>query len=85
MFMRKQVDIKELFGMKNEYKIILDLIHKADFYEAQGYFKQLDESQQRDIIISEAALTDDISVLGFIIFLISQNNCYFNHKLAAEP
>ena len=70
--------------MKNKYNIIIDLIHNADFYEAQRYFKQFDESQQRDIIISEAASTDNISVLGFVNFLISQNNCYFNHQLAAE-
>lgn len=63
---------------------IIAMIHNADFYGAYTCLKHLSDAERRDIILEEASLSDDISILGFVEFLISQNNSYFNHMLAAE-
>ncbi len=63
---------------------IIDLIHKAQYYEAKALFDQLSREEQRDLLIEEASLTDNICVLGFIEFLISLDNTSYNHMLAAE-
>lgn len=67
-----------------ERERIIAMIHNADFYGALSCLNQLSEAQKRDIILEEASLTDDISILGFVEFLISQDNSYNNHSLAAE-
>lgn len=71
-------------GLDIENNSVINLIRNTDFYGALKCFEILSKEQQREIIIQEASLTDDISILGFVNFLISQNNCYFYHMLAAE-
>ncbi len=70
--------------MTAEHKEIIKMIHNADFYGALSCLNQLNEAQKRDVILNEASVTDDISILGFVEFLISQDNSYNNHSLAAE-
>ena len=70
--------------MTAEHKEIITMIHNADFYGALSCLNQLREAQKRDVILNEASVTDDISILGFAEFLISQDNSYNNHSLAAE-
>ncbi len=71
-------------GIERESKSIITMIRNADFCEALTCLKRLSEAEQRDIILEEAAVTDDICVLGFVEFLVSQDNTYFSHALAAE-
>lgn len=70
--------------MTAEHKEIITMIHNADFYGALSFLNQLSEAQKRDVILNEASVTDDISILGFVEFLVSQDNSYNNHSLAAE-
>ena len=70
--------------MSAERKKIITMIHNTDFHGAFDCFKQFGETEQRDIILEEASLTDNICILGFVEFLISQDDCYFYHMLAAE-
>ena len=70
--------------MDVERESIITMIHNADFYGALTCLKRLSDAEKRDIILEEASLTDNISILGFVEFLISQDNSYSNHSLAAE-
>ena len=63
---------------------IIILIRKAQYHEAKALFDQLSRAEQRDLLIEEASLTDNICVLGFVEFLISLDNTSYNHMLAAE-
>ncbi len=70
--------------MGDERESIITMIHNADFYGALSCLNQLSEAQKRDVILNEASVSDDISILGFVEFLVSQDNSYNNHSLAAE-
>lgn len=65
-------------------KSVIELMNKAQYYEAKALFDKLSEAKQRDLLIEEANLTDNICVLGFVEFLISLDNTSYNHMLAAE-
>lgn len=63
---------------------ILNLIYTSQYHEAKKQFDKLNEIQQSDLVVEEASVADNISILGFVEFLISRNNTYFNHNLAAD-
>ena len=70
--------------MNQLYGTIIELIHESKYHEAKIWYDQLNESQQRDLVIEEASLTDNMCIIGFVEFLISMDYTYLNHMLAAE-
>ena len=70
--------------MNQLYSTIIELIHESKYHEAKMWYDQLNKSQQRDLVVEEASLTDNMCIIGFVEFLISKDCTYFNHMLAAE-
>lgn len=70
--------------IKDIYVSIVHFIHTSCFNESFELFRALSEDQQKELVIMEASHTDEISIICFAEFLISKENSYFNHNLAAE-
>ncbi len=70
--------------IKDVYVNIVHFIHTSRFNESFEIFRTLSEDQQKELVFVEASHTDEISIICFAEFLISKENTYFNHMLAAE-
>ncbi len=70
--------------IKDVYVNIVHFIHTSRFNESFEIFRTLSEDQQKELVFVEASHTDEISIICFAEFLISKENSYFNHSLAAE-
>lgn len=70
--------------LKKQYSDIIRLIHTSRFNEAFELFRLLDNERKKELVTIEVSNTDEICMICFAEFLISKENSYFNHTLAAE-
>ena len=69
---------------KKLYVSILELLYTSRFDEAYEIIRTWSEQEQTDFAIEEAYESENISIICFAEFLITKENSYFNHTLAAE-
>lgn len=67
----------------NETKII-KYINSLNFNKALNLFNELSETEKMDLIVAESNCSSNIVILGFITYLLMNDNSCFHHELAAN-